>query len=55
MTEIGIAVIGSGYMGQVYAEAITKLTERTRLVAIAGGSRAAGLARDYGTEHETSP
>jgi predicted dehydrogenase len=55
MTNVGIAVIGSGYMGQVYAEAITRLTERTRLVAIAGGTRAAGLARDYGTETEASP
>jgi predicted dehydrogenase len=52
--ETGIAVIGSGYMGQVYAEAITSLTERARLVAIAGGTRAPGLAQEYGTGYEPS-
>ena len=48
--EIGIGIIGSGFMGRTHAEAVTKYAKRARLVAVAGGSRAPKLAADYGTE-----
>lgn len=52
MTELGIGLLGSGYMGQTYAECLTRYNSRTRLVAIAGGRRAPGLAATYGVAHE---
>ena len=45
MSELRIALLGSGYMGQTYAECITRYNTRARLVAIWGGSRAPGLGR----------
>ncbi len=39
-------------MGRTYAECVARYNSRARLVAIAGGSRAAGLAADYGVEAE---
>ena len=54
MTELRIALLGSGYMGRTYAECITKFNTRCRLVAIAGGTRAPGLAADYGAGYEAS-
>jgi predicted dehydrogenase len=41
-------------MGRTYAETTTKYNRNTRLVAVAGGSRAAGLAADYGVDLESS-
>jgi predicted dehydrogenase len=41
-------------MGRTYAECITKYNTRGKLVAIAGGSRAPGLAADYGVAYEAS-
>ena len=46
--EIGIGIIGSGFMGRTHAEAIKKYVKRARLVAVAGGKRAGRLAADYG-------
>ena len=52
MTELRIAILGSGYMGRTYAECITKFNTRAKLVAISGGRRAPGLAADYGVDYE---
>ena len=52
MTPLRIGVTGSGFMGRTHAEAARRL-ETTRLVAVAGGSRAPRLARDYGIDCET--
>jgi len=46
MEKIRFGIFGSGYMGQTHAEAIRKL-ENTVLIAVAGGSRAPGLADRY--------
>jgi predicted dehydrogenase len=50
--EVGIGIIGSGYMGRTYAECVARYNTGARLVAIAGGSRAAGLAADYAVPSE---
>ncbi len=47
MSEIGIGIIGSGFMGRTFSETITKYCRRAKLVAVTGGSRAEGLAQDY--------
>lgn len=49
--ELGIGIIGSGFMGRTHAEAVAKYVKRARLVAVSGGSRAPKLAADYGTDH----
>lgn len=54
MTEIGIGVIGSGFMGRTYTETINKYCRRGRVRAVAVGSRAGQLARDYGIDLEPS-
>lgn len=46
-----IGVTGSGFMGRTHVEAARRLPS-TEIVAVAGGSRAAGLAEDYGIEWE---
>jgi predicted dehydrogenase len=50
MHEIRLGIIGSGFMGRTNAETITKYLPGTRLIAIAGGSRAPQLAADYSVE-----
>jgi len=55
MKPIGIGIIGSGFMGLTYSETITKYCPGARLVAVAGGSRAADLAKQYGAIFEESP
>src|SRR5690349_21064254 len=45
--EVGIGIIGSGYMGRTYAECVARYNHGARLVAVAGGSRAPSLAADY--------
>ncbi len=47
MSELGVGIVGSGFMGRTYAETLTKFCERVRLVGVTGGSRAAELAKDY--------
>ncbi len=51
MTQIGIGIIGSGFMGLTYSETITKYCPGAKLVAITGGSRAPDLAAQYGVQH----
>ena len=46
MTELRLGLLGSGYMGRTYAECIAKYNNRGKLVAVAGGTRASGLAAD---------
>jgi predicted dehydrogenase len=49
--SVGIGMIGSGGMARVHAQAAADLgPERTRLVAVAGGTRAPGLAADFGAD-----
>src|SRR5581483_9188523 len=50
--NIGIGIIGSGYMGRTYAECVARYNTNARLVAVAGGSRAPALATDYGVDAE---
>src|SRR5438045_4162654 len=54
MGEIGIGIIGSGFMGRTYCETISKYCSRVRLVAVTAGSRAGQLAQDYEVAHEPS-
>jgi predicted dehydrogenase len=51
MTAIRLGFLGSGFMGRTHVDAAHKLGTTTP-VAVAGGSRAAQLARDYGLEVE---
>ncbi|HET6320264.1 MAG TPA: Gfo/Idh/MocA family oxidoreductase [Chloroflexota bacterium] len=52
MGELGIGIIGSGYMGRTYAECVSHYNTGARLVAVAGGSRAPSLAADYSVTAE---
>jgi predicted dehydrogenase len=54
MANVRIGMIGSGYMGLTYAEAIAQHVKGATLGAIAGGSRAPALARSYGVPSEPS-
>ena len=54
MTELRMAILGSGYMGRTHAECLDKYVGRGRLVAVAGGRRAPALAADYGVDFEPS-
>lgn len=50
MNDLRIGVIGSGFMGRTNAETVSRYLKGAKLMAIAGGSRAAQLAADYGVE-----
>ncbi len=52
MAELGIGLLGSGYMGMTYAECIAKFNTRARLAAVSGGTRAPGLAEKHGVAYE---
>jgi predicted dehydrogenase len=52
--DLGIGIVGSGYMGRTYAECVSRYNRGARLVAIAGGSRAPALAADYAVAAEPS-
>ena len=54
MDAVRIGMIGSGYMALTYAEALARHTTGARLVAIAGGRRAPGLAAEYAVDAEES-
>ncbi len=54
MAELRMAILGSGFMGRTHAECIARYVTRARLVAIAGGRRASGLAADYDVAFEPS-
>ena len=43
---IGVGILGSGFMGRTWAETV-RTNANARLVAIAGGTRAAALGADY--------
>jgi predicted dehydrogenase len=47
MAKLRFGILGSGYMGRTHAEAILRLPDHAVLTAVAGGSRAAGLAQRY--------
>lgn len=51
MTNLRIALLGSGYMGRTYAECISKYNSRAELAAVSGGTRAPGLAADYDVDY----
>lgn len=51
--EYGIGVIGGGFMGRTWSQ-VTRMGPATPLRAVAGGRRAAGLARDFGVPEEPS-
>lgn len=46
--KLGVGVIGSGFMGQTYAKTVQTMVDGARLAGVAGGSRAPGLAEEYG-------
>ena len=46
-SEIGIGILGSGFMGRTYSECLTHYIHGARLHAVSGGSRAPQLALDY--------
>ena len=52
--SIGIAILGSGFMGRTYSETITKLVEGAHLTGVSCGSRAPQLAGDYGMTYYES-
>jgi predicted dehydrogenase len=47
MSTIGIGMIGSGFMGLTYSEALTYHVKGARLAAVTGGQRAKQLAQEY--------
>ncbi|HEY3229873.1 MAG TPA: Gfo/Idh/MocA family oxidoreductase, partial [Roseiflexaceae bacterium] len=49
MKKLRYGILGSGFMGRTHAEAIRHI-ENAELVAVALGSRAPGLAADYGVQ-----
>jgi predicted dehydrogenase len=53
MSAIRIGIIGSGFMGRTHVEA-TRRAPGAKLIAIAGGTRAGGLAADYDVACEES-
>lgn len=53
MSKIRFGIVGSGFMGRTHAEAVQKLPNAT-LIAVAGGSRAPGLAESCGVALEAS-
>lgn len=49
MEKLRYGILGSGFMGRTHAEAIRHITN-AELIAVACGSRAGGLAADYGVQ-----
>lgn len=52
MSDVGIGMVGSGFMGLTYSEVLARHARGARLVAITGGSRAERLAAEYGVAYE---
>jgi predicted dehydrogenase len=50
-SEIGIGILGSGFMGRTYSECLTRHNHGARLRAVSGGSRAPQLALDYQVDY----
>jgi predicted dehydrogenase len=51
---VRIGMIGSGFMGLTYSEAILKHVRGAKLIAVAGGSRAGELGKNYDVPAEAS-
>ena len=51
---VGLAIIGSGLMGRSYAGTVRDLTTGTRVAVVAGGSRSAEVAAEFGAAWERS-
>ena len=51
---IGIGMIGSGFMGLTYSEAVARHAHGCRLAAVTGGRRAPEIAADHGVPCEPS-
>jgi len=51
---LGIGIVGAGFMGQTYARTIATQVEGAALRAVAVGSRAPELAKEYGVVAEES-
>jgi predicted dehydrogenase len=49
--EVGVGVVGGGFMGRTWSQVAT-MASSTPLRAVAGGRRAAGVARDFGVPEE---
>lgn len=54
MNRVRIGIAGAGFMGRTNAETVTRHLKGAALIAIAGGSRAASLAQEYGVACESS-
>ena len=54
MSPVGMAVIGTGYMGRTYAACLTRHVPDGRLVSVWGGKRAPALAEEFGVEADAS-
>jgi predicted dehydrogenase len=52
MRQLGIGMIGSGFMGETYAKTIDRHTRGARLLAVTLGTRAQSLAGRYICHHE---
>lgn len=52
--HIRFGIIGAGCMGKTHAEVINRYCDHSSLVAIAGGSKASSLAREYNVSFEKS-
>lgn len=54
MSDVGIGIIGSGFMGRTYSEVLSTYCKGAKLRAVTCGSRAKELAKDYGMTVESS-
>ena len=52
--SVGFGLLGSGFMAHTYAECLAKHVPNAHLAAVALGSRAPGLAEEYGVPVEVS-
>jgi predicted dehydrogenase len=52
--SVGFGLLGSGFMAHTYAECLARHVPNAHLAAVALGSRATGLAGEYGVAHEPS-
>src|SRR5690242_11320224 len=50
MADLGIGIIGSGYMGRTFAECLKKYTRGGVLRAFTGGTRAPTSAAEFGVD-----